>query len=144
MPPEACQRAERPGAREEGARRVLVVEDNQVNTMILSAMLRKAGWEPIVAADGVEGVAMTERFQPRLILMDLQMPRLDGYAAAREILRAGRERGYAPVIVAVSAAPEAMMRETCAALGFAGLIAKPIEMSELLALVRRHLEPGSG
>lgn len=126
-----------------GARRVLIVEDNQVNAMILTAMLRRDGWEPLFAGDGAEGVAMTARFRPRLILMDLQMPRLDGFAAAREILagEAGPGAGAPPVIVAVTAAPSPDIRAACRAAGFAELVAKPIEMEALLAVVRRHMRP---
>ncbi len=142
MPPEAIQRADR-ALIDAAARRILIVEDNQVSSMILSAMLRKAGWEPISAVDGAEGLAMSERFEPRLILMDLQMPRLDGYAATREILRTGRQRDYAPTIIAVTAAPDTRPSESWKELGFAALIEKPIDMSELLAVIRRYLEPGS-
>ena len=128
---------------DDAGRRILIVEDNQVNAMILKAMLRRDGWDPLFAVDGVEGVAMTERFRPRLILMDLQMPRLDGFAAAREILASGPDRGGAapPVIVAVTATPGPEVRDACAAAGFTELIAKPIEMDALLAVVRRHMRP---
>lgn len=124
-------------------REILIVEDNQVNAMILATMLRKGGWTPITASDGLEGIAMSARLRPGLVLMDLQMPRLDGYAAAREILRSSAEAGVAkpPVIIAVTAAPGPGARESCAAAGFADLLAKPVDMSELLALVTRHLGP---
>ena len=63
---------------------ILIVEDNQVNALILRAMLRKHGYEPQVASSGVEGVEISARYHPRLVLMDLQMPRLDGFATAVE------------------------------------------------------------
>ncbi|TPE51403.1 response regulator [Amaricoccus solimangrovi] len=123
------------------ARRVLVVEDNEVNAMILAAMLRRGGWEPVAAADGLAGIEMSARLHPRLILMDLQMPRLDGFAAARDILRASaREACPPPAIVAITAAPGPEARASCLAAGFADLLPKPVEMSDLLALVRRHME----
>jgi CheY-like chemotaxis protein len=124
-------------------RRILIVEDNQVNAMILKAMLRRDGWDPLFASDGIEGIEMTEQFRPRLILMDLQMPRLDGFAAAREIFLASAEAGALgpPVIVAVTATPGRDVRDACAAAGFAELIAKPIEMDTLLAVVRRYMGP---
>lgn len=139
MPPEH----EPPAPDEATGRRILIVEDNQVNAMILKAMLRRDGWDPLFAVDGVEGVEMTERFRPRLILMDLQMPRLDGFAAARKILAAGHEPGEAapPVIVAVTATPGPEVRDACLTAGFTELIAKPIEMDALLALVRRYIPP---
>ena len=139
MPPETDE-----SARDDGSgRRILIVEDNQVNAMILKAMLRRDGWDPLFAVDGVEGVEMSERFRPRLILMDLQMPRLDGFAAAREILASGPVPGVAapPVIVAVTATPGPEVRDACVAAGFTELIAKPIEMDALLAIVRRYMRP---
>lgn len=139
MQPEGCQRIAEDGA----SNRILIVEDNQVNAMILKAMLRRGGWDPLFAADGVEGVEMTERFRPRLILMDLQMPRLDGFAAAREILAANSDPddAEAPVIVAVTATSGSAVREACAAAGFSELLSKPIEMESLLTLVRRYMGP---
>jgi CheY-like chemotaxis protein len=116
---------------------ILVVEDNQVNAMILRAMLRKRGYEPYMAIDGVEGVAMTEEHRPRLILMDLQMPRLDGFGAAAEIRR--RFRDGPPVIVAVTANAGTEVREACLAAGFACVLAKPVAFDELIATVQRHL-----
>lgn len=125
----------------ERGREILIVEDNQVNAMILAAMLRRGGWIPITASDGLEGIAMSARLRPALVLMDLQMPRLDGYEAARKILSLSDEAGMTkpPVIVAVTAAPGPDARERCAAAGFADLLAKPVDMSELLALLTRHI-----
>jgi CheY-like chemotaxis protein len=80
---------------------------------------------------------MSARHQPRLVLMDLQMPRLDGFAAAAEISRgAGDER---PVIVAVTANASAEVRAACRDAGFAGVLAKPVVLEELIATVRRYL-----
>lgn len=136
MRPDPSQSEEAGGARNEHAT-ILIVEDNQVNSMILRAMLRKHGWEPLVAADGIEGVEMTLRHRPALILMDLQMPRLDGFAAAGEIRR--RLDGPAPVIVAVTANVEPAVRAACVGAGFSGVLAKPVAMDELIATVRHHL-----
>ena len=91
----------------------------------------------MVAADGVEGMAMTDRHHPRLILMDLQMPRLDGFAAAAEILR--KAGGAGPAIVAVTANAGGEVRDACAAAGFACVLAKPVVFDELIATVRRLL-----
>ncbi len=118
---------------------ILIVEDNQVNSMILRAMLRKHGWEPLVAVDGVEGVEMTMRHRPGLILMDLQMPRLDGFAAASQIRR--QFAGGAPAIVAVTANVEPAIRAACVGAGFSDVLAKPVAMEELISTVRRHLAP---
>ena len=116
---------------------ILVVEDNEVNAMILRAMLRKHGYEPVLAKNGEEGVEMTRRHRPGLVLMDLQMPRLDGFAAASAIRAACG--GAVPAIVAVTANAGADVREACRAAGFASVLAKPIVLDELIATVRQHL-----
>jgi CheY-like chemotaxis protein len=116
---------------------ILIVEDNQVNLMILRAMLRKRGYEPMVAMDGAEGVEMTERHRPGLVLMDLQMPRLDGIAAAREIRR--RMDEAAPAIVAVTANPTEHVRAACLEAGFVDILDKPLIFGDLIATVERHL-----
>lgn len=116
---------------------ILIVEDNQVNLLILRAMLRKRGYEPFVAMDGAEGVEMTERHRPRLVLMDLQMPRLDGIAAAAEIGR--RMNGAAPPIIAVTANASEDVRASCRAAGFADVLAKPIAFDDLIETVERYL-----
>jgi two-component system sensor histidine kinase/response regulator len=120
---------------------ILIVEDNQVNALILRAMLRKHGYEPVVAADGLEGVALSEQHRPLLILMDLQMPRLDGFGAAAEINRNAGET--TPVIVAVTANASADIRAACYAAGFAGVLAKPVVLEELIETVRRYV-PANG
>ena len=116
---------------------ILIVEDNQVNLLILRAMLRKRGYEPVVAMDGAEGVEMTERHRPRLVLMDLEMPRLDGLAAAAEIGR--RLNGSAPPIVAVTANASEDVRASCRAAGFADVLTKPIAFDALIATVERYV-----
>jgi CheY-like chemotaxis protein len=116
---------------------VLVVEDNEVNAVIIRAMLRKRGYAALVASNGREGVEMCRRHRPGLILMDLQMPVLDGFAAASAI-RSGLGE-TAPPIVAVTANPAQDVRRACHAAGFAAVIAKPIVLDELIATVDRHL-----
>ncbi len=116
---------------------ILIVEDNQVNALILTSMLRKHGHAPKVAWNGLEGVRMTTELCPRLVLMDLHMPGLDGYTAAGEIRR--RMNGSSPTLVAVTADLGETVRLACREAGFAGVLAKPILIDELLTTVRRHL-----
>ena len=66
-------------------RRILVVEDQEDNRMILRDLLHHAGYEVLEAVDGAEGVRMAEVERPDLILMDIQMPIIDGYEATRQI-----------------------------------------------------------
>ncbi len=119
---------------------ILIVEDNQVNALILCAMLRKQGYEAVVACNGSEGIEMTSLHRPRLILMDLQMPHLDGFAAASEIRR--NHNGLSPAIVAVTANAGGEIRTACREAGFAGVLAKPIVFDDLIATVRLHLGDG--
>jgi CheY-like chemotaxis protein len=119
---------------------ILIVEDNEVNALVLRTMLRKRGYDPVVAVDGVEGVELNERHRPRLILMDLQMPRLDGFAAAAEIRRKAGGRG--PTIVAVTANAGGDILDACEAAGFACVLTKPIDYEDLIATVRRLLGAG--
>jgi CheY-like chemotaxis protein len=133
MQPEPGGGGQPPGA-------ILIVEDNEVNAMILRTMLRKRGYDPLVAVDGIEGVALNERHRPRLILMDLQMPRLDGFAAAAEIFRTAGQAS--PTIVAVTANAAGDVLDACEAAGFAGVLSKPIDFDDLIATVRRLLEAG--
>lgn len=114
---------------------ILIVEDNQTNALILRSMLGKHGYSSLVATDGREGVEMSRTHRPRLVLMDLQMPRLDGFSAASEIL--ANSGDDAPPIVAVTASVAEKVREACLAAGFSDVIAKPIMIDELMATVRR-------
>ncbi|MGH6886776.1 MAG: response regulator, partial [Geminicoccales bacterium] len=67
------------------SRRILVVEDQEDNRMILRDLLHSAGYEVLEAVDGAEGVRMARAERPDLILMDIQMPTVDGYQATRAI-----------------------------------------------------------
>jgi len=121
---------------------ILIVEDNPSNLFILQAMLRKNGYEPLIARDGLEGVAMAEAHQPRLVLMDLSMPRMDGVSAAIEIQR---RMPHIPIaIVAVTASVTDEQRRACADAGFCGLLPKPINMPDLMQTVREHMAPPPG
>ncbi len=116
---------------------ILVVEDNEVNALIIRSMLRKHGHEPHVATTGAQGIEMSARLRPRLILMDLQMPSIDGFAAASEIRRGCG--GPSAVIVAVTANATPDVLRACSEAGFAGVLAKPIVLEDLIELVNRYV-----
>ena len=147
MPREADLSGARPGAGQAASSGAgsgtvfLVVEDNAVNALILGAMLRKLGFEPLVARDGFEGIELAGRARPQLVLMDLQMPRLDGFSAASEILAGG---GDAPPIVAVTASVAEKVREACLAAGFSDVLSKPIMIDELIAMAAAAYAPAGG
>ena len=119
------------------SKRILVIEDTEDNRQIIRDLLSSAGYEMIEAVDGVEGVAMAERERPDLILMDIQLPGIDGYEATRRI-RALPEIGRMPIIAVTSYAlsgDETKAREA----GCDGYVAKPFSPRQLLAKVREFL-----
>jgi signal transduction histidine kinase/ActR/RegA family two-component response regulator len=114
--------------------RILVAEDNPVNQMVIRAMLQKLGIEPTLVGDGRQAVEAVAETPFDLVLMDCQMPVMDGFEATR-IIRSGA--GQRPVIVAVTANAMAGDAERCRAAGMDDYISKPISVREL----RRVLSP---
>jgi two-component system, sensor histidine kinase and response regulator len=117
--------------------RVLVAEDNHVNQHVAVELLRTVGIAPDVAEDGLQAVQMARATAYDLILMDVQMPGLDGLQATRQ-LRNG-PRALAVPIVAMTADAFAEDRKACLAAGMNDHIAKPIEVSVLHAVLQRWL-----
>ena len=115
------------------SRRILVVEDQEDNRMILRDLLHSAGYQVLEAADGAEGVRMAQAERPDLILMDIQMPGVDGYEATRLIKR---ERGLAAIpIIAVTSYALAGDDEKARAAGCDDYVTKPFSPRALLAKV---------
>jgi len=124
-------------AREHAGRRLLVVDDERLNREIARQLLEAGGLRVDMAANGEEAVALAERTDYDLILMDLQMPRLDGLEATRRIRRLpGRE---AVPIVALTANAFVEDRERCALAGMNDFLAKPTPTEQLYAMVLRWL-----
>jgi PAS domain S-box-containing protein len=118
------------------AGRVLVVEDNAVNQKVAQRFLERMGCEVDVAQNGVEGVEASGRMAYRLILMDVQMPVMDGYSATRAIRE--RERGQSHVpIVALTANAMTGQLERCLEAGMDGLLTKPIDIEQLCEVMER-------
>jgi signal transduction histidine kinase/CheY-like chemotaxis protein len=116
--------------------RVLIAEDNVVNQRVAVRMLEKLGLRPDVAADGREVVELFEMLAYDLILMDCQMPRMDGYEATREIRR--REPlGRRTPIVAMTAEAIDGARERCLEAGMDDYISKPICFADLSEILKR-------
>ena len=116
------------------SKRVLVVEDHEENRRILRLLLASAGIGMIEAVTGEEGVAVAERERPDLILMDIQLPGLDGYEATRRI-KANPAVRHIPIIVVTSYALSGDEAKVKAA-GCDGYVAKPFSPRALLAKVR--------
>jgi PAS domain S-box-containing protein len=128
----AAAPAEQPTAVEAPAGlRILVAEDNAVNQQLVLALLDKLGYRADVASNGAEALAALERARYDVILMDVQMPELDGLEATRRIhARWGAER---PRIIAVTAGAMSEEREQCLAAGMDDFLSKPIRGEELAA-----------
>jgi two-component system cell cycle response regulator DivK len=116
---------------------ILVVEDQEDNRRILRDLLTSAGFELIEATTGEEGVRLAKTRRPDLILMDIQMPVLDGYEATRQI-KTAPELQHIPIIVVTSYALSGDDAKARAA-GADAYVAKPFSPRELLAKIRQFL-----
>ena len=121
-------------------RRVLVVEDNALNLKLVRDVLTVSGYEVVEAQSGEEGVALAGTCDPDLVLMDLQLPGIDGYEALR-LLRKDPRLGGVPV-VAVTAFAMREDRERTAREGFDGYLSTPISVRALPAQVGEFLSNG--
>jgi two-component system, cell cycle response regulator DivK len=119
---------------------VLVVEDNALNLKLIRDVLEHAGFTVLVATSGEEGVEVATSGGLDLVLMDLQLPGIDGTEAMRRI-RAHPESRELPV-VAVTAFAMPADREQVSSAGFDGYIEKPISTRALPDIVRRHVRVG--
>jgi signal transduction histidine kinase/CheY-like chemotaxis protein len=113
--------------------RVLLVEDNPVNQLVAKGMLGKLGCDVVVAAHGAEALDQLESRDFDLVLMDCNMPVMDGYEASRQIRRSGRWPQLP--IVALTANAMSEERERCRAAGMSDYLAKPFRREELAALL---------
>jgi CheY-like chemotaxis protein len=118
----------------------LLAEDNVVNQKVAARMLEKMGARVDVANNGLEAVRMFLQFRYDIILMDCQMPEMDGYAATREIrrLQALSASPSGIPIIALTANTLEGDRERCIEAGMNDFLGKPIRQTELLALLLRH------
>ena len=116
--------------------RVLVVEDNERNMKLFRDVLVASGYRTLEATTGSLAVELAQRHIPDIVLMDVQLPDLDGVEALRRI-RSDARTAYVPV-VAVTAQAMDGDRERFLRAGFDAYLPKPVDVGELLALVRRH------
>jgi two-component system cell cycle response regulator DivK len=124
------------------SKRILVVEDQEDNRVILRDLLSTAGYQLIEATNGQEGVELAQKERPDLILMDIQLPVIDGYEATRRI-KGDAALGAIPIIAVTSYAlsgDEAKARMA----GCDGYVTKPFSPRQLLAKVREYLPSGDG
>ncbi len=116
--------------------RILVAEDNPVNQMVAVHMLRRLGHHADLVADGAEAVAAVSRTPYDIVLMDVQMPNVDGLTATRRIRAADHAQ---PRIIAMTANAMAGDREVCLASGMDDYLSKPIDLDRLGAVLARNV-----
>jgi len=117
--------------------RILMVEDNEENRDALSRRLQRRGFEVLMAVDGLQGVAMAKAERPDLILMDMNMPELDGWEATRQI-KADPATAALPVI-GLTAHAMTGDRERAIAAGCTDYHTKPVEFPRLLGQIEAIL-----
>lgn len=118
-------------------KKILYIEDNEQNMYLVTFILEKHGYEVCSATDGQEGIDLAARTNPDLILLDIQLPRMDGYTVARN-LRANPALATIP-IVAVTSYAMAGDRDKALAAGCTGYIEKPINPDTFMQQVEQHL-----
>ena len=118
--------------------KILVAEDNLPNRELMREILESRGHEVIEACDGQEALDKLERTSPDLVLLDIQMPVLDGYAVLRQIR--GNTRFASLRVLAVTAFAMQGNREQVLAAGFDGYLSKPIDIAVLTKELREFLE----
>jgi two-component system cell cycle response regulator DivK len=122
--------------------RILVVEDNEKNMKLFRDVLSATGYRTLEATTGGQAVELAAEHTPDLVLMDIQMPDLDGVEALRR-LRADERTSTIPVL-AVTAQAMQGDREHFLAEGFDCYLSKPVNVRELLGTVRQYVDGGSG
>lgn len=118
-----------------GATTVLLVEDDRDNRAIYQTILEHAGYRVLLAVNGVEGVALARQELPDMILMDLAMPEMDGWAAIRLIREDPRTASIPVHALSAHVLLEGGFKEAIAA-GFHGYLTKPVEPKRVLQRVR--------
>ena len=119
------------------SKRILLIEDQEDNRRIVRDLVTASGYELMEATTGEEGVSAAQRERPDLILMDIQLPGLDGYEATRRI-KANPALGHIPIIAVTSYALSGDDEKAFAA-GCDGYVTKPFSPRLLLAKIREYL-----
>jgi len=120
---------------------ILLIEDNEQNLYLETFLLEKSGYRVVAARSGTEGVALATEVQPDLILLDIQLPQMDGYAVA-QALRQNPALKDVP-IVAVTSYAMVGDRERALAAGCNGYIEKPINPDTFMSEIEKYLKPQS-
>lgn len=121
---------------------ILIADDNEVNRAMLGKRLEKKDFDVVLAEDGIEACEKARSASPDLILMDMNMPRMTGWEATRE-LKADETTRLIPVIALTAASEQADIDKAMDA-GCDAYQSKPVKLIELLEKINAHLEPGPG
>lgn len=124
------------------SKKILLVEDNQANMRLIGMVLRKKGYKLLVATDGEEALAVAMKGKPDLIVMDIQLPKMDGLEVTRR-LRLTPQFRQTPIIALTASAMEGDREEIIAA-GCDEYISKPVNTRRLPQLVAEMLQRGRG
>jgi len=139
-PPPLVTRHTLKEARSRRRRRILVADDNETNQMVAVRMLQRLGYEADVAANGLDVVEALTRIPYNVVLMDCQMPEMDGFEATRTIRLSESSHGGRVPIVAMTANAMQGDRERCIETGMDDYISKPVKLEELSRVLERWLE----
>lgn len=122
--------------------RILVVDDMETNRLLLEVFLRRSGFEPELAADGEQAVTLARTKEYDAILMDLQMPAVDGYTATKRI-RENEHGSKRTPIIALTASIALGTREKCLAAGMSDYLTKPLDLSRFKTVLQRLITNAS-
>jgi CheY-like chemotaxis protein/HPt (histidine-containing phosphotransfer) domain-containing protein len=114
---------------------ILIAEDNPINQKLFAVVMEKLGFPVVLCNDGQEALDMTETYNPGLILMDIQMPRLNGYEATKIL----REKGFQKPIIAITAGIFADEQEQCLKVGINEILLKPFNQADIKKILEKWL-----
>lgn len=120
---------------------ILIIEDNEKNLKLARDLLRWKRYETLEAMTGAEGLRLARENTPSLVLMDIQLPDMDGVSALRELRADPLTRGLHVLAVSASVMPDDQQR--ILASGFDAYITKPIDVKEFLAVIEKFLNSGT-
>jgi len=121
---------------------LLIIEDNEQNFYMMRFLLEKNGFSVVGANNGRQGIEMALSLRPQAILLDIQLPEMDGYAVAAELKK--HEEIAGTPIIAVTSYAMVGDRERILAAGATGYIEKPIDPETFVAQIAEHLEKSRG
>lgn len=118
---------------------ILIAEDNEVNQIVFTQILESSGYSFKIASNGVEALEMYERYQPKLICMDVSMPKMNGHEATREIRKREKDSARHTPIIGVTAHAIKGDREKCIEAGMDDYLSKPVSPNALEEKIHRWI-----